>query len=157
MGDLKLKRQTMDELAAKIVAEFAPGELISHDYMMGLFNLKYPQIVGYKSTDTFLTDYQTTQFKYMTAIDKLRDELLDKEMYYLRNIRGDGYVLLPPKDQVQFAFDRCLDQVKKEFRIAKDIVLHIRTDAIPVEQQSKNHDLIAKLSNLQQIFSKERK
>jgi len=143
----------MDELAAKIVSEFAPGELITHDYMMELFQISYPQIIGYKSTDTFLVDYQNIQFRYMSAIDKLRDELLTNEMYYLRNIRGDGYVLMPPKDQVQYAFDKAIDDIKKDIRSAKDIMLNVRTDMIPVELQSKNHDLIARLSGLQQLFS----
>jgi len=147
----------MDEIIAKIVSEFEPGQLITHDYLRDIFNIKFPQIRNYNNTAKYVEDYQNIQFKYMQMVDNLRNELLEKEMYYLRNIRGDGYTLLPPKDQVQFGFNSAIDAIKKELKTARNIMLNVRTNAIPTEQVGKNNDLIARLSNLQQVFSSSRK
>lgn len=147
----------MDEIIAKIVSEFEPGELITHDYLWGVFDIRYPTIDSYKNSAKFVEDYQSVQFKYMTLVDQLRDGLLEKEFYYLKNIRGDGYVLMLPKEQVQFAYDRALDEIKKSIRVAKSIMLNVRTDAIPPEQIAKNHDMIARISGMQQLFATKRK
>lgn len=146
----------MDEIVAKIVSEFSPGDLITHDYLYLAFQIADLRIEDFTHTELFVQAFKNDQFKYMGLVNKLRDELLEKEFYYLKNIRGDGYVLLPPKEQVKFAYDTAMTQIQKEFCEAKNIMLNCRTDVIPPEQIAKNHDLIARLSNLQQVFRKEK-
>jgi hypothetical protein len=146
----------MEEIIEKLIADFSPGELITHSLLKQLFNISDPEINKFDNTSAFVFELQNIQFAYMSMIDKLRDDLLKNERYYLKNVRGDGYTLLPPKDQVSYAYDQGLGDIKKAIKQAKSIMMNIRYEDIPQEQLAKDNELLNKMSNFAQMFRNKR-
>lgn len=91
------------------------------------------------------------QFSYMTLVDTLRWQLLESEKMYIKNVRGDGYTVLNPKDQTQYGYDELLKTVKQAIKEADVIMTNVRS--VPNEQQYKDNDLRAKCSILKQMLS----
>jgi hypothetical protein len=74
----------------------------------------------------------------------------------LKNVRGDGYTLLPPKDQVAFAYKETLSVIKKAIKDGKSIMNNIRLDEIPHDQLAADSEKINKLSLWAQAFATKR-
>lgn len=86
----------------------------------------------------------------MSLVDTLRWQLLEERNVYLKNIRGDGYTLLPAKEQVKYGYDEFLKTVKIAIKQADLIMNNVLP--VPLEQQSKDNDLRARCSMLKQML-----
>lgn len=150
--EIKVGSEAWIDIQSEIINSYAPGDLIEHGWLKSRFNFKKIRFIDYDSDELeFIKAIQLQQFTYMSLIDNLRWELLEKFKVYLRNIRGDGYMILPAKDQVSFAYDRALASIKKEIREA-DLIMS-NTQPTGFEQQQKDNDLRARWSMLRQLLT----
>lgn len=138
-------------LINEIMEVFNPGELISHEWLKSRFGFEKLEISDFDSTEDFICTFQNLQFTYMGAVDALRWQLLEERKVYLKNIRGDGYTLLPAKDQVKYGYDEFLKTVKSASRQA-DLIMN---NVLPVsfEQQARDNNLRARYSMLKQMLT----
>ena len=60
----------------------------------------------FDNTEDFIEAIQMQQFSYMTLVDTLRWQLLEDQKIYIKNIRGDGYQIVQPTEQVQYGYDK---------------------------------------------------
>lgn len=90
------------------------------------------------------------QFAYMTLVDTLRWQLLEERSVYLKNIRGDGYTILPSNEQVKYGYDDFLKTVKASIKQA-DLIMN-KVLPVSIEQQSRDNDLRARCSMLKQML-----
>lgn len=157
MEQLKPDSSGWDALVTTIVSSFAPGELISHQYLKEALGLRRLLEGNFDSTDDLLAAFQQQQFIYMRLVDQLRHDLLTKERYYLENLKGLGYQLLEPNKQQQFAYDLAIKAVKEAFRQAIKIITHVRFEEVDAEERTKGNNLSTKLSLLKQMFDTVRK
>lgn len=134
----------------EITENFNPGELISHEWLKSRFRFEKLQISDFEATEDFISALQDLQFAYMSAVDALRWQLLEERNAYLKNIRGDGYTLLPAKEQVKFGYDEFLKTVKSAIKQA-DLIMN-NVQPVSLEQQSKDNDLRARCSMLKQML-----
>ena len=86
----------------------------------------------------------------MGIVDAIRWELLENENVYLKNVRGDGYEILNPKDQTQFGYDRFIDNLRKLMKETSLIMNNVK--AVNSEQQAKDNDLRAKYSAMKMML-----
>ena len=70
---------------------------------------------------------------------------------YLRNVRGDGYIILNPKDQTKYGYEKFVKDVKKAIEEAGLIMNNVKP--VDMEQQSKDNDMRAKFSIMQTMLS----
>lgn len=148
---IELNSEAFDIVVKSVVSEFAPGELITHDYLKDKFCIKEPDMSEFDNVTSLFQAGSILQFTYMSLVDKLRNDILQDHNYYLCNIRGDGYILLHPKDQAEYAYKTAVKSIKDAMRNALEIIKHIRHNDVPPEQRSKDNDLLAKLSMFKQI------
>lgn len=142
-------------LLSEITEVFNPGELISHEWLKSQFRFEKLEISDFDSTEDFICALQSLQFAYMGAVDTLRWQLLEEKSVYLRNIRGDGYTLLPAKDQVKYGYDEFLKTIKTAIRQA-DLIMN-NVQPVSAEQQARDNDLRARCSMLKEMLMSIRK
>ena len=140
-------------LLREIVDKFKVSETIPHEWLKAKFNIKYPARSEYECDEDYIGALQLHQFAYMTLTDKLRMDMLKSYQYWIINIRGDGYAILPPKDQTEWAYDNAKDEVKKALSRSVLIMSNVRSGDIPAEQRTKDNDTAARLSMLRQMVS----
>lgn len=144
------KDELLSGLIEDILANHSDGSLISHEWLRKRSGIEIPIISEYSDTKEFLEVFQASQFAYMSLVDSIRWELLEKENMYLKNERGDGYVILNPNDQVQFGYDRFQDKLHKLIKETNLIMTNTR--AVSREQQAKDNDLRAKYSMMKMML-----
>lgn len=142
-------------LLSEITEMFNPGELISHEWLRCRFRFEKLDINDFDSTEDFICALQNLQFAYMNSIDALRWQLLEERSVYLKNIRGDGYTLLPSKEQVKYGYDEFVKAVKTAIKQA-DLIMN-NVQPVPAEQQAKDNDLRARCSMLKEMLMNIRK
>lgn len=150
MRQIEIGSDAWMSLIGEIVSNYSDGELIPHDWLKTNFGLKKLNYADFDCQEDFEKAIQVQQFSYMTLVDTLRWQLLEQERMYMKNVRGDGYVIMNPKDQAQYGYDELLKDVKKATREAEMIMNYVRP--IPHENQSRDNDLRAKCAIIKQMF-----
>ena len=151
MRQIEVNSYAWLSLLDDIATNYSDGKLISHEWLNEKFGLKRLIIEDFETTEDFIKGLQMQQFSYMTLVDTLRFQLLESEKMYIKNVRGDGYTILNPKDQTQYGYDYLLKTVRQAIKEASLIMTNVR--AVPIEQQYKDNDLRAKYSILKQMLS----
>lgn len=109
------------------------GDFISHNEIETHFLTKRPHIRCYQSEGN-LADYDKAVEKWnlqrMATIEKLKEALLIEREMYLISVRGDGYRVATPKDQVSIAANKFRDAVLKEAGKLKQAAAKVNIDAI---------------------------
>lgn len=137
-------------LLHEIAIQHSDGTLIPHEWLREKFGLKKLCFDDYDTTDDFLEAVKLQQFAYMSLVDKLRWQLLENEKLYIRNVRGDGYIVVNPKDQTQYGYNEFIKTVKQAIRESDMIMSNVRP--VSAEQQYRDNDLRAKCSILKQML-----
>lgn len=135
----------------KIVEEFGDGKHISHDWLKEQFGLEKLQLENFESAEDFIQAFTLQQFAYMNVVDAVRWGLLEQEKMYLVNVRGEGYVIMRPEDQTQFAYDGFIADIKKAIKVAGLIMNNVQP--VDLMQQAKDNDLRAKFGVMKQMLA----
>ena len=141
-----------NSLLSEIAANYADGSLIKHEWLKEKFGLKKIILGDYESVEDFIKAIDTQQFCYMSLVDRLRWQLLSDYKMFIKNIRGDGYTIIQPKEQVQYAYDCLTADIKKALKEATAIMGNVRKYS-DFEQQAKDSDIRAKIGMMKQMFS----
>lgn len=135
----------------RLAEEYGNGKLISHDWLKEQFGLKKCNLKDFDSVEDFVKALEVQQFAYMQIVDAVRWELLKQEKMYIRNVRGDGYEIIRPEDQVQYGYDGFISDIKKAIREAGLIMNNVCQ--VDLTQQSKDNDLRAKFGMMKQMLN----
>lgn len=138
-------------LLAEIANNYSDGSLISHEWLRDRLGLKELSVEDFDSVKDFIEGLKIQQFAYMSFVDSIRWQLLEGEKMYLRNVRGDGYIILNPKDQTKYGYEKFVKDVKKAIEEAELIMNNVKP--VDMEQQSKDNDMRAKFSIMQTMLS----
>jgi hypothetical protein len=118
------------EVAAR---EFVPGDVISMDWLHTHFKISRPIHGSFE-------DYQKYQFSFLEAIDGFKNELLESHQTAIANIRGEGYRVLQPKEQTEFAETSFKKGLKKCAIKSVAILTHTKYDALDDNERKANAD-----------------
>jgi len=118
------------EVAAR---EFTPGAVISMQWLHESFKITKPM-------DGTFDDFQKYQFKFLEAIDGFKNELLENHRMAIVNIRGEGYRVLQPKEQTEYAESKFKRDIKKCAFKAVSILTHTKFDALDDSERKANAD-----------------
>lgn len=148
---IEIGSDAWSSLLSEIVANYGDGKLIKHEWLKEKFGLKKLVLKEFETVDEFLKAIEIQQFAYMTLVDKLRWQMLEDYKAFIKNQRGEGYIILRPEDQTRYGYDSFVDDIKKAIRVAGLIMNNVQP--VSMEQQSKDNDLRAKFGMMKQMLS----
>jgi hypothetical protein len=90
----------------------------------------------------------------MALVDKLRWEILDRYKVFFKNVRGDGYTLLPPFDQVEYAYKKAIRDIKKTISQSSLILENVNIGNEDNDLKNKRTANKIKLSLFKQMLSR---
>ena len=141
----------MENICEQIATEFSDGQIISHSWLKDKFGIEEKDISDFKSTEEYNKERDKMQFQYLALIEKLRDTLLEDYKMYMRNSRGEGYVIVKPDDQTTIAYKTMVKDISGSIKEAKQIMYNVRD--VKAEQKAKDDDLRAKIGIMEQMFN----
>lgn len=97
-------------------------------------------------------DIQKAQLERMTAIDRLAAELLKTHQLMLKNVRGEGYKIVVPTQQVATAVREGNAKITKELRKTARRVVNLRTEELSPQQIAEQEDALNKLAGLRKLL-----
>ncbi|MBD1586723.1 hypothetical protein [Pseudomonas typographi] len=135
--------------AANDIAEgFKYGDLITLDWLREAFHLDEPKTIE---------GFRAFQFAFLSNMDSLRQELLQEHRLLLTSVRGVGYELIEPNEQVETAWQSTFVKVKRELTKLAGAIRHIRYDELSDDKRREHADAQAKLSGIHAFVQREGK
>lgn len=148
----ELTSEVLGQFEEELVANFDENQLISHKWLKEKFGLPKLSLEDYgKDVDAYIEAIQLQQFTYMAMVDKLREDLLKNKQCCLRNVWGNGYVIVPSNEQASYGYDQMMSDIKKALKQGSDIIKNVRP--LPMEEQSKYYDTLAQLAKVRDVFA----
>lgn len=139
-----------EQFLKELADNYGDGKLITHEWLKQQFGLKKIILGDYECVDDFVKALEVQQFAYMQIVDAVRWELLKQEKMYIKSVRGEGYEVIRPEEQVQYGYDEFVNDIKKAIREAGLIMNNVI--AVDLAQQSKDNDLRAKFGAMKQML-----
>lgn len=118
---------------------FKPGDIVSHDWLKWALDLKEPRTAD---------EFREYQWKWLSAIEQFKDELLVNHKIALRNVRGTGYQVVPPEAQAQYAVEHGMKAVRKGIGSAQRLLEHAKIDSMDSDSRRRHIDAQAKMDGL---------
>lgn len=150
-----MTKELFDSVLETIVERYKDGEMITHTELKTLMHYKEPVFSG--DIDEYKEALQNAQFVWLSLVERLKDELLEKYSIALKNIRGEGYQLLPPKEQTSYAADNCIKDIRKSISWAERVITNVRYEKLSDAERVENNNAKAKLTQMRQMFDARRK
>lgn len=152
MTDIKdLTEEVLARFEEELIENFDDGQEISHEWLKAKFGIIRPSFkdLGY-DIDEYVKVLDNLQFVYMSAIDKLRQDLLKNKQCYLCSVWGRGYKILPKEEQSKYGYDQMVKKLKETIKEGVAIISNVRP--LPMMEQSKHYDLLAKAEQIREVF-----
>lgn len=123
--------------------KFRYGDVVSHRWLRTALDL--PQ-----EDDKSLSvdQYKTVNFQYAAAMNELKRLLGKKKKQHLDNLRGEGYRVILPQDQTDWALAEAKDALRKSLSEANFRLRHLDTDGLTDTARAENADAKARMSKI---------
>lgn len=152
MEKIKTDRQTLIEGITRYLNGMKDGEIITHSEKLNLIGIELPQISDYKSQQLYEADFTNAQLKIMGLWEDVRLELLRTYRRSFRSVRGDGYIMLTAKDQLDFTISDSKVEIKRIVRKGILSLNNLRTRSLTSEDMKRASDESARLSMIRSML-----
>ena len=123
-------------------SDFNIGDVVPMGWFYEHFRVKS------KAECTTPDEYETERLRFMQEMHSFQNALGLDHQLHLQNVRGEGYRILPPKEQTEFAMDKVQREMQLALQKAHFRLTNLRLDELTDEQRRQNADAQAKLSAL---------
>lgn len=124
------------------------GDIITRDWL--LFALDIPQARR-------LEDVERLQWMTLERVEALKSYLLEDRKVALRPIRGQGYQVIPPAQQAEFAVREAMSQMRKGMERGQKLLHHTRTEVLSHDERKRHTDACVRMAGIKQMLTRERK
>lgn len=120
------------------------GDLLSHEWIS--FALRIPS--DFAKEQPFLLLERWSAFK---------DVLLKDHKIALQNVRGKGYLVVPPREQAEFAARTSSAQIQKALQVGSDLLEYTRTDELTTDEAKRHTDTAVRFAGLTGMIKRARR
>lgn len=129
-------------MEAIIEQGYTYGDSITHDWIINEMGVNNP------ADQKDFSSYQDAQLKYLSAIERLKRELMVRHKMALRSVRGEGFEIIHPGKQTNWAMREAAKEVAKAIRTANLRISTINTAILSSEERRQNLEAQGKLAFL---------
>lgn len=124
--------------------EFDYGDLIPMEWLYKAFEVDF-------DTAHDNATFKQLSFKFLTYMDRFRDELLFEKKMAIKNMRGEGYLILHPHEQAEHAMKIAVGLIAKGLRKGADMIENTDFNKLTTEQIKNSTDAANKLGSLKAL------
>jgi hypothetical protein len=120
--------------------KYGPGDVLTHEWLHNAFNIEMP------TNEMPYWKAKQLEFLYMGQVQKFQQNLL--RMYQIdimENVRGIGYEILHPGQQVQAAETAARKTFRRVLQKRTDRLINIRYPELTHRQRREHADALARL------------
>ena len=127
------------------VEENGYGALFKHNKLKEWMEIKEPKTIA---------EYKKTEFDYLSALDKLKDELLHDYHLFLANDLGKGYRVLHPDEQISNGVDKHIRKAQQQIIQATRVLTYVNDELLSIEGAQVRMRKMERAAFLQSAFKK---
>ncbi len=128
--------------------KYGYGDVVPHEELQAALML--PKPTGRITVE----EYEEWRLSLLAQVDALGTFLLEERNMCLKAVPGQGYMIVEPAKQTEYALDHGMKRVKSELRKMGRRLSFIDRSSLSHEEARKNADALARLSFLQQMATK---
>lgn len=151
MADIHLLPPWRNAAAELFAGRYSFGDIVPHEELQAALRLPKP------SGRVTVEEYESWRLSLLAQTDALSAFLLEEKNICLRAVPGQGYMILEPKDQTEYAMGHGLKRVRSELRKMGRRLTFIDRSALSHEEARKNADALARLAFLQSMANKRKR
>jgi hypothetical protein len=133
-----------------IVENYDYGDMVTLTEMYRMLEVEY-------SDNATREEDKEIEWKRCSRIQDVKDRLLEEYSIMIKNVRGEGYVLVMPKEQTDVSLDDMDNKLKKHMRIATKRLKHVRFDMLSEKKQQQNVSARQRAAGIKSMLRRERK
>ena len=137
--------------AETIDGQYAFGDVVSHEELDRLLEIERPP--GRMTA----AEHDALKWRFLGEMDALTTTLLVEHQILLRNIRGQGYILIQPSEQTAVALADLHAQIGRALKKGANRLAFIRLDLMTEEERQRNVAARAHVSALRDMQQRERR
>ena len=96
------------------------------------------------------------QFDMLQKVEMFKDELLTRHQIALKNVRGVGYMIIPPGEQAYHAAEVGIKVINSGMRKAERLLENVRLSEMDNTEKQRHTDAQVKFAALKGLMNKER-
>lgn len=147
----KMKNEVEINKAIDFVTSEKEGTVLPHSKFREIMGFKHPKRSDFDTDEEHENAWENERFRYLKFIETVREALLKHYKIYLSSVPGMGYVVLTPKQQIDFGIKRSKKGVYKQLKRGKNILTHVDKQRLGLDDLRKASDGMAALSRLKQF------
>lgn len=137
---------SLADAVEKFIADgFSDGDLISHDWLAWALELPTPKTVE---------QAREAQFVALSRIEDFKQSLLEEHCIYIVSVRGQGYRIVPPRDQARLAAARALQATRREVEACQKVMSKTRTTLLSTDELRRHTDAQVRVAALSGMLEK---
>lgn len=138
--------------AAELFADrYTYGDVVPHGELQAALML--PKPTGKITVD----EYEEWRLSLLSQVDALSTFLLEEKNMCLKAVPGQGYMIVEPAKQTEYAMGHGMKRVKSELRKMGRRLSFVDRSALSHEDARKNADALARLAFLQSMANKRKR
>ena len=138
--------------AAELFADrYTFGDVVPHAELQAALML--PKPTGKITVD----EYEEWRLALLAQVDALSAYLLEERNMCLKAVPGQGYMIVEPAKQTEYAMEHGMKRVKSELRKMGRRLTYVDRTALSHEDARKNADALARLAFLQSMANKRKR
>lgn len=134
--------------ANKAAKEFTYGQIIKKQWLIENFMLNEPKY-GTRY------DYEKFAFEFLENIEGMKKNMLEAHKMCMRSVRGEGYLIVMPNDQSDYAMDNFKNNVGQAIKKVTEILKNVDESLLTDESIRRRDEQIGKVAALA-AFTKKR-
>lgn len=124
---------------------FRDGDTISHDWLAWALEVPVARTAE---------DQRRYQFLMLSRVEEFKDRLLRDHQIALQTVRGQGYRIVPPEEQAEFAAKQMGDMMDKALRTGRRLLRNTRRHLLTDEEARRHDDTADKTAELNRLARK---
>lgn len=117
------------------------GDLLSHDWILFALDMRAPRT---REDGLMLLD----------RMDSFRTALLEEHNIAVQNVRGEGYRVVPPAEQAEYAARVAARHIDKGIRDSNRLLKHTRRELLTDTEAKRHTDCEVRIAGLRGMIGK---
>lgn len=124
------------------------GDTIPLDWLHKASEIKFPE-TGTKQ------EFEKKSLEFLAFIERFKELMLTEHKIALKNIRGEGYMLIHPRNQTPEAMKNLKKTIRRGFRKTEDMLTNIQRSMLSLQEKQENLEAISRVAAIV-AFSKKK-
>ena len=123
------------------------GIVFSDEEINEMLEIKKPEFGSYDS-------FQKFQLERMSQLESLKEVLLENSSLCLESLRGNGYILMHPDDQVQIVAKKFFKHARNKIKRATAVLINVNYELLSSDVKQKQLDMLGKTAFIKAAMNK---